>query len=271
MSNKLALFEEKEIRKTYKNNKWYYSITDVISILTGSSNPNQYLKSIKSRDIELKNNWDIICTNLNMQTKDGKIRKTMTTDTQGILRIIQSIQSPKAENFKRWLAKLGSERLEEINNPELAMDRMKQIYEQKGYSSTWIEQREREIMTRHSLKEEWYKRGIKPGQDYLILTNEIYKSSFGIDSNEYKDIKGIKELSYLKDSMTNLELALTNLNEVLAIEIHQKNNSSGIEELKKDLSEVGKVINDTKNNIETKLERTIVSSENHMNLTNINK
>lgn len=271
MNNKLALFEETKIRKVYKNNKWYYSIIDVISLLTDSSNPNQYLKNIRTKDLELEKNWNNLCININMQTKDGKIRKTMTSDTVGILRIIESIHSEKAEKFKMWLARLGSERLEEINNPELAMDRMKQIYEQKGYSSIWIEQREREITSRHSLKEEWNKRGIKPGQDYLILINEIYKSSFGIDSNEYKDIKGLDDLNYLKDSMTNLELALTNLNEIIAIEFHQKNNSSGIEQLKNDLSEVGNIINNTKNSIETKLERKIVSSENHMNLTNINE
>lgn len=267
MNNKLALFEEKEIRKTYKNNKWYYSITDVISTLTDSTNPNQYLKNLKLRDSELQHNWDTICTLLNMQTSDGKIRKVQTSDTAGILRIIESIQSPKAEPFKLWLAKLGYERLEEINNPELAMDRMKRIYEMKGYSPAWIEQREREITTRHSLKEEWEKRGVKPGQDYLILTNEIYKSSFGISTDEYKDIKGIEEISYLKDSMTNLELALTNLGETTVVELHKKNNSQGITELKKDINEVGKVINNTKNEIEEQLLKNIISRENYMNLT----
>ena len=217
MNNKFALFEDTKIRKTYKNNKWYYSITDVISMLTDTSNPNQYLKNIKSKDIELKNNWNTLCINLNMQAKDGKIRKTMTSDTEGILRIIQSIQSKKAENFKRWLARLGKERLEEIDNPELAMDRMKHIYEQKGYSSFWIEQREREITSRHTLKEEWNKRGITKTREELILNNEIYKSSYDIDTDEYQNIKGINELSYLKDSMTVLELALINLNEVIAI------------------------------------------------------
>lgn len=271
MNNKLALFEDTKIRKTYKNNKWYYSITDVISMLTDTSNPNQYLKNIKSKDIELKNNWNTLCINLNMQAKDGKIRKTMTSDTEGILRIIQSIQTKKAENFKRWLARLGKERLEEIDNPELAMDRMKHIYEQKGYSSFWIEQREREITSRHTLKEEWNKRGITKTREELILNNEIYISSYDIDTDEYQNIKGINELSYLKDSMTNLELAVINLSEVIAIELHQKNNSNGIEELKKDLDEVGTVINNTKKSIETKLERKIVSSENYMNLTNNNE
>lgn len=269
MNNKLALFEESKIRKVYKNNKWYYSIIDVIKLLTDSSNPNQYLKNIKSKDLELGKNWNNLCINLNMQTKDGKIRKTMTSDTVGIIRIIESIQTEKSEKFKMWLARIANERLEEINNPELAMDRMKQIYKQKGYSSTWIEQREREIVTRHSLKEEWSKRKIQK-EEYKILINEIYNSSLGIDIDQYQKIKGIEDTNYLKDSMTNLELALTNLNETIIVEFHQKNDSRGIEELKTDINTVGKIINNTKKDIETNLERNIISSENYMNLT-INK
>ena len=267
MNNKLALFEETKIRKVYKNNKWYYSITDVISLLTDSSNPNQCLKNIKSKDLELEKNWNNLCINLNMQTKDGKIRKTMTSDTIGILRIIESIHSERAEKFKMWLARLGSERLEEINNPKLIMDRMKQVYELKGYSSIWIEQREREIVSRHSLKEEWNKREIKT-DEYKILTNEIYNSSFGIDINKYKDIKGINDINCLKDSMTNLELALTNLSEIITIETHRKNNSKSLNEIKKDINDVGKIINKTKLDIENNLGRDIISSENYMNLTN---
>lgn len=270
MKNKLALFEEKEIRKTYKNNKWYYSIIDVISIFTDSSNPNQYLKNLKMKDIMLQNNWNDICILLNMQTSDGKIRKVMTADTVGILRIIESIQAEKAEPIKRWLAKIGYERIEEISNPELLMDRMKQTYESKGYSKGWIEQREREITTRHNLKEEWESRGINKKEDYVILTNEIYKSNLNVNIEEYKDIKGIKELGYLKDSMTNLELALTNLGEATLVELHRKNDSRNIENLKKDINTIGKVINNTKKEIENTLEKSIISPENHMNLTQNN-
>ena len=267
MNNKVALFSEKEIRKVYKNNKWYYSIQDVVSFLVEDDKPTEYIKKLKQKDIELQNNWDSICILLNMQTKDGKIRKTQTADTIGILRIIESIQSSKTEPIKKWLARLGYERLEEINNPELAMDRMKQIYELKGYSPLWIEQREREITTRHSLKDEWKNRGSSIDRDYLILTNEIYQNSFNISKEEYQSIKGIKDIGYLKDSMTNLELALINLSEVASIEMHKKNNSQGIEELKKDLNTVGKVINNTKKEIENNLEKSIVSKENYMNLT----
>ena len=172
MENKLALFEEKEIRKTWQNNKWYFSILDVVYALTDSKDPKQYIKKLKLRDTEIQNNWGTICTLLEMMAIDGKKRKIQMSDTEGILRIIQSIPSPKAEPFKRWLAKVGSERIEEINNPELAMDRMKQIYEKKGYSKAWIEQRERGIMTKHNLTDEWKERGAKVGRDYAILTNE---------------------------------------------------------------------------------------------------
>lgn len=267
MNTKLALFEEKEIRKIYKNNNWYYSVNDVISFLTNSTNPSEYLKKLKLKDIELQKNWNNLYININMQTKNGKIRKVTAANTIGLLRIIESISSPKAEEFKMWLARLGNERLEEINEPEIAMERMKKIYQLKGYSNSWIEQREREITSRHSLNEEWIKRGIKTSREYQILLNDIYKSNFGINISEYKKIKGINEISDLKDSMTNLELALTNLSEVTIAEIHNKNNSQGIEELKKDINEVGNIIINSKKQIEEKLDTSIISPENYMNLT----
>ncbi len=190
--NKIALFEEKEIRKTWEDGKWYFSILDVVYALTDSSDAKQYIKKLKSRDIELQNNWGTICTPLKMKALDGKNRKIQMADTEGILRIIQFIPSPKAEPFKIWLAKVGSERIEEINNPELAMDRMKQIYEKKGYSRSWIEQRERGITTRHNLTDEWKDRGAKIGRDYAILTNEIYKAGFGFNAKEYKNMDYMK-------------------------------------------------------------------------------
>lgn len=167
-----------------------------------------------------------------METNGGK-QKINCADTEGILRIVQSIPSSKAEPFKRWLARVGSERIDEINNPELAMDRMKQLYEKKGYSKNWIEQRERGIITRHNLTDEWKERGAQVGRDYAILTNEIYKSGFGFSAKEYKSIKGIHESKNLRDSMSNIELALTNLGEATVVEFHQKNNSQGLKELKK--------------------------------------
>ena len=267
MNNKLALFEEKQIRKTWKDDKWYFSVIDVVYALTDSLDPKQYLKKIKSRDIEIRNNWGTICTLLEMVASDGKKRKIQMADTKGILRIIQSIPSPRAEPFKEWLAQVGSERIDEINNPELAMNRMKEIYERKGYSKAWIEQRERGITTRHSLTDEWKERGADKGIDYAILTNEIYKSGFGLSAKEYKDVKWLHESQNLRDSMTNIELALTNLGEAAAIEFHQNNNSIGINELKKDMNKAGKVLNKAKTEIELEVNRPIVTSQNYIDLT----
>lgn len=268
MNNKLALFEEKEIRKTWKDEKWYFSILDVVFVLTDSVDPKQYLKKIKSRDIEIQMNWGTICTLLEMPALDGKKRKIQMADTEDILRIIQSIPSPKAEVFKKWLAKVGSERIEEINNPELAMDRMKSIYEKKGYSKAWIEQRERGITTRHNLTDEWHNRGDNDGKDYAILTNEIYQSGFGINAKVYKKIKGLHDSQNLRDSMTNIELALTNLGEAAAVEIHKKNNSNGMAELKDDVNKAGAVMSKARIELENQLEKTVVTSENYLNLTN---
>ncbi len=267
MENKLALFEDKKIRKTWKNNKWYFSILDVVYALTDSKDPKQYIKKLKARDLEIQNNWGTICTLLEMIANDGKTRKIQMTDTEGILRIIQSIPSAKAEPFKRWLAKVGSERIEEINNPELAMDRMKQIYEKKGYSKSWIEQRERSITTRHNLTDEWKERGAKVGKDYAILTNEIYKSGFGVDAKEYKNIKGLHESQNLRDSMTNIELALTNLGEATAVEFHKKNNSQGFKKLKEDVNKAGNVLNKAKIEIENELGKSVITSQNYIELT----
>lgn len=268
MENKLALFEEKEIRKTWENNKWYFSVVDVVYALTDSSDPKQYIKKLRTRDLELNSNWGTICTPLENIGLDGKKRKIQMSDTEGILRIIQSIPSPKAEPFKRWLAKVGSERIEEINDPELAMIRMRKTYKNKGYSDAWIEQRERGIVSRNNLTDEWGKRGAHEGRDYAILTNEIYKSGFGLTAKEYRQVKNIDDSRNLRDSMTDLELALTNLGEVTAKEYHIKNNSIGVDELKSDANKAGKVLNHAKNEIELELERPVVTSENYLDLTN---
>lgn len=272
MNNNLALFEEKEIRRNYQEGKWYFSVVDVVFALTGSKNPRRYWSDLKIKlsdegyDIQL---YDFI-VQLKLESTDGKKYKTDCADTEGILRIIQSIPSPKAEPFKRWLAKVGSERIEEIQNPELAMDRMKELYEKKGYSKSWINMRERGIATRHNLTDEWKERGISKGVEYAILTNEIYNSGFGVTAKEYKDIKGLHDSQNLRDSMTNIELALTNLGEATAVEFHMKNDSKGLKELKNDMSESGSVINSAKKEIERKLERPIVTSDNYIELTEDN-
>ena len=268
MSDKLALFEEKQIRKTWKDNKWYFSVIDVIFALTDSVKPRDYWYRVKKRASEEEQiELSTICRQLKLESIDGKKYNTDCADTEGILRIIQSIPSPKAEPFKRWLAKVGSERIEEINNPELAMDRMKEIYEKKGYSKSWIEQRERGIITRHNLTDEWKERGVKNSLEYAILTNEIYQSGFGLTAKEYKNIKGLHDSQNLRDSMTNLELALTNLGEATAVEFHKKNDSIGISELKNDMNKAGKVLNKAKEEIEKELERPVVTNINYLDLT----
>lgn len=269
MNDKLALFEEKEIRKVWKDNKWYFSIIDILSVLTTSSNPRRYWSDLK---IKLKNEgYDIELyekiVQLKITSSDGKKYLTDCSDTSGILRIIQSIPSPRAEPFKIWLAKVGSERIEEINDPELAMNRMKDLYEKKGYPKAWIEQRERGIATRHTLTDEWKERGAKQGKDFAILTNEIYKTGFGISAKEYKKIKEIHDSQNLRDSMTNIELALTNLGEASAVEFHKYNDSVGVDNLKVDMESAGNVVKKAKDEIETKLNRSVVTKNNYKNLT----
>lgn len=270
--HKLALFEEKQIRKTWLDSKWYFSVVDVVYALTDSVNPRDYWYRLKRRvNEEERIELSTICRQLKLESVDGKKYLTDCADTEGILRIIQSIPSPKADPFKRWLAKVGSERIEEINNPELAMDRMKEIYERKGYSKAWIDQRERGIATRHNLTDEWKERGADKRKDYAILTNEIYKSGFGFSAKEYKEIKGLHESGNLRDSMTNIELALTNLGEAAAVEIHKKNDSQGVTQLKQYMNKAGKVVNKAKSAIENELQRPVVTSDNYIELTNSNK
>jgi len=267
MNNKLSLFEDTEIRKIYKNNKWYYSINDVITHYINSSNPTEYLNKLKNKDQYLKDNWSLLTVNLNMKTKDDKIRKTVCTDNVGILRIIQNLISPKLDEYKLWLARLGEERIKEINNPELLMDKMKEIYKLKGYSNSWINQREKEITIRHSLKEEWLKRNINLSKDYRLLMNDIYKNTFNKNIEEIIEIKNVNKENLL-DSMNNLELALFSLSESTLIELHNKNKSNNIESIKEDINEIGNIIASTRKQIENKLDKSIISNENKENLTN---
>lgn len=266
MNPKLSLFEETNIRKTYKNNKWYYSLNDFISYYVGVSNPSEYLNKLKNKDKYLKDNWEYLTIDLNMKTIDNKIRKTLCTDNLGILRIIENIISPQVDNFKLWIARLGEERIEEINNPEILMDKMNEIYKLKGYSDSWINQREKEITIRHSLKEEWMNRNINLSKDYKILMNQIYKNTFDKTIEEYKKTKSID--NNILDSMNNLELALFGLSEILIVELHNKNKSNNLEDIKKDINEVGNIIDKTKKELEKSLDKKIVSHKNYNNLTN---
>ena len=262
----LALFQGKEIRRIWKDDKWYFSIVDVIEVLTDSSNPQIYWRVLKKRLSDEGSQTVTFCNGLKMLAPDGKMRLTDTSDTQGILRIIQSIPSKKAEPFKQWLAVVGAERIEEIRDPEIAAQRMHKLYREKGYSEAWIEQRERGIVTRNLLTDEWEDRGAKEGIDFAILTNEIYKSGFGFDAKEYKDFKEISRQDNLRDSMTNLELALTNLGEATATELHRAKDSYGMNELKRDMNEAGKSVKAAREDIEKRLGRPVVSKQNKIDL-----
>ncbi len=267
--NKLALFEEKEIRMKWYDDDWFYSIVDVILALTDSKDPKDYWYRLKTRvNEESKIELSTICRRLKLLAKDGKMRATDCTDTKGILRIIQSIPSPKAEPFKLWLAQVGSERLEEIVNPELAINRAKETYMRKGYENNWIAQRLKSIDSRKQLTDTWKNSGVK-NKDYAILTDEIYKNTFGLNTSQYKELKGIdKTKRNLRDSMGNLELAITNLAEVTANELHHKNNSYGVEKLKVDVTKAGKITGKARKDIAKEMGRKIVDKSNYKELTN---
>ena len=210
--NKIVVFESKQVRRAWHNEEWWYSIADVVVILTDSTDPRQYIKKMRSRDTELDHNWGTICTPLHMLAPDGKIRATNAANTQGIFRILQSIPSAKAEPFKLWLAKVGYERIQEMENPELAAQRTREYYQTMGYSEEWIERRMQSIAIRSQLTDEWKNRDVQEGQEYAILTAEISKATFGLNPTEYKQLKELKREN-LRDHMTGLELIFTMLGE----------------------------------------------------------
>ena len=267
--NKLAIFEEKTIRREWYKEDWYFSVIDVVEVLVeNNKRPRKYWSDLKQKLIS--EGFDEVSEKigqLKMLAKDGKMRLTDVADTKTLLRIIQTIPSPKAEPFKRWLAQVGSERLEEIVNPELAINRAKETYIRKGYEDTWIAQRLKTIDNRKELTDTWKERGAKD-RDYAILTDEIYKSTFNMNTAQYKELKGIsKTKRNLRDSMGKLELAITNLAEVAANEIHNTNNSFGIDELKDDVKEAGKITGKARKEIEEKIGKKVAEKTNYNNLT----
>lgn len=270
--NKLAIFEEKEIRREWYKDEWYFSVIDVVEALVENNRrPRKYWSDLKQKLIsegfvEVSEKIG----QLKMMAKDGKMRLTDVADTKTLLRIIQTIPSPKAEPFKRWLAQVGSERLEEIVNPELAINRAKETYIRKGYEDTWIAQRMKTIDSRKELTDTWKERGAKD-RDYAILTDEIYKSTFNMNTSQYKELKGInKTKRNLRDSMGKLELAITNLEEVTANEMHNTNNSFGIDELKDDVQEAGKITGKARKEIEKKIGKKVAEETNYNSLTKTN-
>ncbi len=269
--NKLALFEEKEIRRTWYKEEWYFSIIDVIEVLVENKRPRKYWSDLKQKLIlEGFNEVSEKIGQLKLLARDGKMRFTDVANTKTLLRIIQSIPSPKAEPFKIWLAQVGSERLEEIVNPELAINRAKETYIRKGYDDAWIAQRLKSIDSRKELTDNWKERGAK-NRDYAILTDEIYKNTFDMNTAEYKELKGINQTKRnLRDSMGKLELAITNLAEVTANEMHNINDSFGIQELKEDVQEAGKITGNTRREIESKIGKKVAEKTNYKDLTEKN-
>jgi DNA-damage-inducible protein D len=263
MSN-IKLFEEKQVRSVWDNihEKWYFVVVDVIQILTDSSNPTDYIKKMRKRDVNLSEGWGQLVTPLLVDTKGGK-QKLNCADSKSLLRIIQSIPSPKAEPFKLWLAQVGSDRLDEINNPELAIKRTRELYKMKGYSDDWIEKRIRSIAIREELTSEWKIRKIKEQKDYAILTSEISKATFGFTPAEYKKIKGLKTQN-LRDHMNDLELIFSMLGEASTIEIVKIKNPVGFIENKKAAKQGGSVAGKARKDLELKTGQNIVSSENYL-------
>ncbi|RJR16188.1 phage antirepressor protein [Candidatus Microgenomates bacterium] len=261
-TTKIAIFKGQKIRRAIHNNEWWFAIVDVVSALTDSIQPGGYVKDMRRRDPELSKGWGQIATPLLIQTAGGK-QKINCANTEGIFRIIQSVPSPKAEPFKRWLAKVGYERIKEIEDPELATKRTRALYKAKGYPDDWIEKRMRGIAIREELTDEWQKRGARLQKEYEILTAEISKATFGITPSQYKKRKGLQREN-LRDHMDDFELIFTMLGERSTTEIHRTENSQGVPKLKKDAKEGGEIAGVARKKLEKRLGRSIVSKKNYL-------
>jgi DNA-damage-inducible protein D len=260
---RVAVFKGKEIRKTIHNNEWWFSVADVIGVLTDSADVRQYIKKMRQRDPQLNSYWGTICTPLELLAPDGKKRETNCSNTEGIFRIIQSVTSPKAEPFKRWLAKVGYERIQEIEDPEIGTKRTKALFRAKGYSDHWIERRMRGIAIRAELTDEWKNRGIKEDTEYSILTAEISKATFGLTPNEYMNLKGLKREN-LRDHMSDLELIFNMLGEAATTEITRNRNAQGFIENKDTSRRGGKIAGDARKKLEKESGRKVITSENYL-------
>lgn len=261
---KIVVFEGKKVRKQIFNNEWYFAVVDIVEVLTDSSKPRDYWYRLKKREKE-KSGVDLstICRQLKFASSDGKKYSIDSANTESSFRIIQSIPSPKAEPFKRWLAKVGYERVQEIEDPELAQQRMKMLYEQKGYSKDWIDKRLRGIAIRQNLTDEWKERGIESGKEYSILTAEISKATFGMTPNEYKKFKRLKREN-LRDHMTDLELIFTMLGEKVTTEISKKEEPDTFEKNKQVAKRGGGVAGNARKEAEKEIGESIISSDNYL-------
>lgn len=259
----MAVFKGKQVRRIIHNNEWWFSVVDVVAALTDSPDAGAYWRKLKQRLNEEGSEVVTFCHGLKLSAPDGKLRETDCANAEGIFRIIQSIPSPKAEPFKRWLAKVGFERVQEIENPELATKRTRMLYKLKGYSDDWIEKRMRGIAIREELTDEWQKRGAEEDKDYEILTAEISKAAFGVTPSEYKEIKGLKREN-LRDHMDDFELIFNMLGERSTTEIHRQEDSRGVPKLKADAQAGGRIAGDARKALEKRLKRPIVSCQNYL-------
>jgi len=262
MNHKLAVFKGKNVRRIIHNNEWWFVVTDIIAVLTDTTNPSDYVKKMRIRDKELSKGWGQIVTPLSIQTSGGK-QKLNCANTQSIFRIIQSIPSPKAEAFKRWLAKVGYERIQEIEDPELGTKRTRAVYKAKGYSNDWIEKRMRGIAIREELTDEWEDRGIQEQQDFAILTSEIHEATFGLKPGEHKSLKNLKREN-LRDHMTDLELIFSMLGEASTTNLTRGRNAQGLNEIKKAAQDGGRVAGNARKELELQGGEKVVTEHNYL-------
>lgn len=265
LGDKIAVFEDKKIRRVFHEGEWHFSVIDIVEVLTESPNPRRYWSDLKIQMVESEGFIQLYgkIVQLKLLAPDGKMRETDTANTETVFRIIQSIPSPKAEPFKRWLARVGYERVQEIEDPELATKRTRAIYKAKGYSDEWIEKRMRGIAIREELTDEWDKRGIKLQREYAILTAEISKATFGMTPSEYKEHKGL-ERENLRDHMTDLELIFSMLGEASTKEIAVNRNAQGFDENKTAAKIGGEIAGDARRHLEQESGKPVITQENYL-------
>ena len=271
MENNIQIFEGKKIRSVWDNEKeeWYFSVVDVVGALTDSVNARDYWYKMKKRMTdEEKSELSTICRQLKLKAPDGKMRLTDVADIQGIFRVIQSIPSPKAEPFKMWLAQVGKDRIDEITDPELTIDRALETYLKKGYSKEWINQRLQAIQVRKELTDAWQEHGVKKGIEYAILTDEISKAWSGMATREYKDLKGLKKEN-LRDNMSTLELVLNMLAEATTTELTNIHNPNGLEENKKVAKRGGTIAGNTRKEIEADTGKSVITTKNAVDFSKL--
>lgn len=269
-NDKIQIFESQQIRTAWNDEQeeWYFSVQDVVAVLTDSADPKQYIKKMRTRDPELSSNWGTICTPVEMTAADGKRRKIQAANVEGILRIIQSIPSSKAEPFKLWMAQVGRERIEETIDPELTIDRALETYVRKGYSREWINQRLQAIQVRKELTDEWQDRGVQKGVEYAILTDELTRAWSGMTTKQYKKLKGLKKEN-LRDNMTTTEIILNMLAETSTKDISKKEKPEGFGANMKVARRGGNVASIARQALEAETGEPVITSQNAAQLNQV--